>query len=89
VIPLAEAVILIPWPAYNAEREAAAAEIAELRDQLAVWNAWGAMALADATGHMHRCAKVNDVWACAPGCFWPELVTLRTSWPAARYSTLP
>ena len=24
--------------------------------------------LADATGHLHRCAKVQGTWTCAPGC---------------------
>jgi hypothetical protein len=81
VIPLAEAVILIPWNAYNAEREAAAAEIARLQDRLA---AWAAGAHADATGHLHACAKINGVWVCTPGCFWPELVTLRAEGAAAK-----
>lgn len=31
-------------------------------------DAWKTGAMADATGHLFRCAKVNGQWSCAPGC---------------------
>ena len=37
---------------------------------------WRASAMADATGHMFRCAKVNGVWACAQGCAVAQVAAL-------------
>ncbi len=51
-------------------------EIERLQAEVAAWKA-GAMA--DATGHMFRCAKVNGVWQCAKGCAVAALSVLRES----------
>lgn len=41
------------------------ARIAQMAEELEDWKA-GRMA--DASGHMFRCAKVNGVWSCRDGC---------------------
>lgn len=41
------------------------AKLAEVQAEIAEWRTG---AHADATGHLHRCAKVNGVWQCAAGC---------------------
>jgi hypothetical protein len=38
---------------------------------------WKAQHMADASGHMFRCAKVNGVWQCATGCAMATVQALR------------
>ena len=40
---------------------------------------WQAGAMADAKGHMLRCAKVNGVWNCAKGCAVNDLRVARAA----------
>ena len=46
-----------------------AGRIAALEADLSEWRVG---AYADETGHLHRCAKVNDVWSCVKGCVVQE-----------------
>lgn len=52
-------------------------EVSEIRRLEAELDAWKTGAMADATGHMHRCAKVNGSWSCAIGCAVAERDALR------------
>ena len=39
---------------------------------------------ADATGHLHRCAKIHGVWQCADGCAVQERDALQAALKQAR-----
>ena len=53
----------------NALRTYAEQEVNKATSTLqAALDEWRTHRMADATGHMLRCAKVNQVWSCAKGC---------------------
>lgn len=39
-------------------------------------NAWKAGQMADASGHLFRCAKINGKWSCSKGCAMDALAAL-------------
>ena len=58
-----------PMHGYQSCGICAIKELAEAQQELEDWRAG---THADETGHLHRCAKVNDVWSCVKGCVVQE-----------------
>lgn len=62
----------------SGQHERLAKHIIQQRDALrAEVDEWKTGRMADATGHMFRCAKINGVWSCQKGCAVAEVEQLK------------